>query len=324
MKYSFLFFSVLIFLCSTSCSSNKKNNVEKPTGNELIEEAQTIVPDSFALPSIPNSITQPNERSLYLSMHYWDRFDFKSEKLVNNEGITEQAFLDYINVLNYVPKDNVKPSLAYTIKKAEADSAMFAYFVSLFDKYLHHPNSPFRNEEFYIPALELEIASPLLSDVDKSKYQFQLEMALKNRVGQNATDFTYTLASGTKSNLYSLKSEYVLLFFFDPDCHSCEAAIAQFRNSQIINNLLGMNMPGSTILTILSVDPLGDINEWKKNLKKLPDNWIKSYDAGKVIINKNLYDIPAYPTIYLLDKDKKVVLKDVSADLVERFFANHQ
>ena len=34
-----------------------------------------------------------------------------------------------------------------------------------------------------------------------------------------------------------------------------------------------------------------------------------------------LYDIKAIPTIYLLDSDKKVILKDCSLEAVESFFS---
>jgi hypothetical protein len=39
------------------------------------------------------------------------------------------------------------------------------------------------------------------------------------------------------------------------------------------------------------------------------------------ITRERLYDIKAIPTIYLLDSDKKVLLKDSSIEAVESFFS---
>ena len=37
-------------------------------------------------------------------------------------------------------------------------------------------------------------------------------------------------------------------------------------------------------------------------------DWIHGYDKGMEIMRKRLYDIKAFPTLYLLDSDKNVIL----------------
>lgn len=316
-----IYIPIMVLFIVASCTSSKKTQADVFASEEHTLDQQGIVPDTFVLPAIPATITQPNARSEYLSMHFWDRFDFKNRELIDRTNITEQALVDYINVLNYIPQDKVPQSIAYTLKKAEADSAVYLYFTTLFDKYLYNPNSPFRNEEFYIPVLENAIKSPMLSDANKSKYDFQLEMARKNRVGEKAADFSYTLASGHKARLHAIASEYLLMLFIDPDCETCKTAVEHLNQSQAIKNALSMNSPGRTMLSIITIYPDGNVGEWKAHLKSLPDKWINAYDAEMDITKKKRYEIKAYPTIYLLDKDKKVILKDATAEMAESFFA---
>ncbi len=38
--------------------------------------------------------------------------------------------------------------------------------------------------------------------------------------------------------------------------------------------------------------------------------WINGYDKELTVLERELYDLKAMPTLYLLDKDKKVLLKD--------------
>ncbi|MGI6046713.1 MAG: DUF5106 domain-containing protein [Petrimonas sp.] len=320
-RYSlYLFFTVVALVIVFSCSSSKKAQSDVSEEDSPIR-TQIIVPDTFVLPDIPAEITNSEARAVYLMMHYWDRFDFTDEKLTQRPEITEQAFVDYINILSYVPLEKAKESLNYTLKKAEANNAMYVYFGSLFDKYFYGANSPFRNEEFYILILQELVKSDFLSDTDKSKYQLQLELAMKNRVGQTANDFSYTLASGQTQKLHSIRSEYLLLMFSNPECSTCTAVTNALTKSVAINRAFSMNSPTRRMITILTVYPDADIDEWTSYLSQMPSNWVHSYDKGMVITKQKLYDVKAIPTLYLLDKDKKVILKDTSIEAIESFFS---
>jgi len=321
MKSLYTYFFLFFVLGVTACSSSRKalSDVEpKRTGLST----QIVSENIFHLPQIPDEITSSEERGKFLVMHYWDRFDFSNERLISRPEITEQAFVDYIHILqNYVPLEDAKKSLHYTLNKMKENDAMHAYFASLFEKYLYEPNSPFRNEEFYLVVLKQLTKSSSLSKAEKSKYKFQLSMVKKNRIGKKATNFNYTLASGETLSLYSIKSDYLLLIFFDPECSTCDAVIRQIKESESINNAMKMNSPTRTMLTILTVYPGENINEWFDYLPQLPAEWVNAYDQGMVITKKNLYDINAYPILYLLDKNKKVILKDSSLEAVEGFFS---
>lgn len=303
-----------------ACTSSKKTQTDA-SQEEIEAKLQTIVPDTFVLPEIPGTIANADDRAKYLVMHFWDRFDFGNRELIQKPHITEQAFVDYINILTYVPAQSVDESVVYTLEKAEADSSMYFHFVSLFEKYFYDPNSPFRNEAFYIPVLRQVVKSEVLTPEMKSPYEFQLEMAGKNNVGQMANDFRYTLVSGHSSNLYSIKSEYILLMFSNPECSTCMSVTSQLNQSVAIQGALSRNSQGRTMLTIMTLYPDNNIDEWRSHLSELPPDWLHTYDNGMEITHKKLYDIKAIPTLYLLDKNKKVILKDTSVGAIESFFS---
>ena len=73
-------------------------------------------------------------------------------------------------------------------------------------------------------------------------------------------------------------------------------------------------------IKILTVYPDDDISLWRERLSELSPNWINAYDKGQVLTYKSLYDLSSIPSFYLLNKDKKVLLKDVLFELRE--FAN--
>ena len=59
----------------------------------------------------------------------------------------------------------------------------------------------------------------------------------------------------------------------------------------------------------------GDTEVWKKYLNGMPGNWVIGEDK-MAVKDRAIYDLKAMPTIYLLDKNKKVLLKDAPYALI--------
>ena len=269
---------------------------------------------TFEMVSVPSVITEPEERAVYLVTHYWDKFDFTDTTLIHLPEIAEQAASNYIDMMKYVPPATATSSIKNMMNKAAVDSTMFAYFAGLYEKYLYDPNSPMRDESLYIPVLEAILEAPVFDDVYKIRPAHLLEVALKNRIGEPATDFTYTLADGKKGTLYHVKADYLLLFFYNPDCHACKEITDQLAASPVVNAYIKNNK-----LKILAVYPDEDLDAWKNHISYMPVGWINSYDSTISLKNDEIYDLKAIPTLYLLDKDKKVILKDVTFNQIENY-----
>lgn len=256
-------------------------------------------------------LNTPELRADFLIRHYWDNVNFADTNYIHHPDITEQAWADYCDILNHVPLKTAQEVMKETIQKTEVERKMFDHITELADKYLYDPNSPLRNEEFYIPVLEAMVASPILSETEKIRPQARLELAQKNRVGTKALDFTYTLASGAQGTLYQIKSDYTLLFINNPGCHACTETIEALKSIPMLSELIKKKK-----LTILSLYPDEELDEWRKHLSEFPTEWINGYDKSFTIKTKNLYDLKAIPTLYLLDANKKVLLKDATAQAI--------
>ena len=313
----FILFAGLTLFSSLSCSSSKKSGTE----SRETYGTETVVPDTFVFPQVPEALTDPDERAQYLIRHIWDSFDFADSGLTKTPAITDQAYVDYIHLLSIHPAGESAESLLQTLRRAEADTVMYRYFVSLMEKYFYDPNSPFRNEEHFIPVLKVITGSRLLEDAERSRYNFLLEMTLLNRVGDKANNFTFTLPSGESGALYDIKSQYLLLIFSNPGCPTCEAVTRRLDSSAPLNKALALNSPTRSMLTILTIYPDSDLEEWRAYLPQMPQQWLHGYDPGMAITRRRLYDVKAIPTIYLLDSDKTVILKDTSIEAVESFFS---
>lgn len=312
MKTIINFLSALCILLLCSC---KSGNATGQSNNDVPQD--TLI--SFTLPAIPQMMTDPEQRAEFLVKHYWDSVNFADTNCIHHPEIIEQAWSDYCNILNYVPLKTAQEAICKTIEQTTVDKKVFTYFTDLADKYLYDPNSPLRNEEFYIPVLQAMIASPILSDTEKIRPQARLELAQKNRIGTKALNFTYTLASGAQGTLYQLKADYILLFINNPGCQACSDMIEGLKNAPIVNQLLKEKK-----LILLSIYPDEELDDWKKHLDEFPKEWINGYDKTFAIKEQQLYDLKAIPTLYLLNKEKTVLLKDATAQAIEEYLIMKQ
>lgn len=285
--------AALVVACGQRNKSNSSTTDSKPT-TEL----------SFPNISVPEMLPA-GDRAKYLAEHFWDQFDFRDTTFCNQPDITEQAYANYLDILRYVEPTVAAQSVGALMKSAEVDSTMFDYFVSLTDKYLYDPNSPFRNDELLIPALEAMVASPMLDEAEKIRPQSQLDMAQKNRIGQKANDFRYTLHDGSAGRMYSIEAEYLIIFINNPDCPACKAIREQICASPMLSEMIERG-----VMKVLAIYPDEDITAWLNYRHNIPASWINSYDKQLRLRDEELYDLKAIPSLYLLDSEKRVMLKD--------------
>ncbi|MDR1602154.1 MAG: thioredoxin family protein [Tannerella sp.] len=129
---------------------------------------------------------------------------------------------------------------------------------------------------------------------------------------EQANDFICTLASGEEIRMYSLRAEALLLCFYDPSCEDCHALMKRLDASPVIERLSGAKK-----LLLLAVYPEEDATLWMANSSHVPAGWINGYDPEVKIILDNLYDFARLPALYLLDGEKRFLLKDATADEIE-------
>ena len=273
----------------------------------------------FIHPVPPPIITTDYERGRFPVNHYWDEFNFTDTTYIHLPEILEQTFSDYIYFLNNaVDVKAAHASISNTLLRTNADSTgrMSEYMVSLFDKYLYDTHSPFRREELFFPVVEYILEDSTTSYVERVRNEDRLSVMNKNREGSVATDFTYMASTGRTGRLHDIKSNYIMLLFYNPDCHTCSDMIKGIEASPFISHMIYHGL-----VKVVLHYPGNDLSLWHDYSQDIPTSWINGYcNYGNV--KGSLYDFVAMPTLFLLDKDKRILLKDVSLIMVETYLKN--
>lgn len=286
-------------------------------GNSKKAESFTALPFPDVVP--PAMLDNPAVRAEYMALHWWDGITDPSRTypcdtaLVSGVslGDVEQKMANWTNVLNMVEISVVDKSLgrlyerAAACEKKDTSSNIFETFVMLVDKYLYDPNSPLRNEDHYAFFASRLAGSELVEQVMKDKYARQVRLAALNKVGTKAADFRFADKMGRMRRLYDIKSELVLLFFSNPGCAACKDIIDVLNNDPVISELIA-----DGTMKVLNIYIDEDLNAWRSYMPIYPETWYNGFDPDLVIRGETLYNIRAIPSLYLLDRDKTVIMKD--------------
>lgn len=266
----------------------------------------------FVLPTIPETITQPEQRADYLALHYWENLDMADQQMVESDN-TQLAFANFISILPY--SEHRGKAFANLWAKSYPYRDAFYHMLHLAEQYLYDVGSPQRNEEYYIEALEAIAESADINDIDKISVIAQLELLKRNRIGDIASDFKFVDKQGEEHTLSEYRAEYLLLLFTSADCEDCK----RLKRDIDANTRLWMMLRRGT-LAIVAITITDDESAWMATTT--PERWIEGWDKAQLLESSAIYDLTTKPRLYLLDRDHKVVLKNTTPIQVEEYISN--
>ena len=187
--------------------------------------------------------------------------------------------------------------LAATDENSSLERLRFA------EEHFASPSDSLHNEEAYIAALLDVINDSTLDKSEKVRPRFLLESAMKNRIGTLAADLELTTPDGNTCHLHELDSVLTLVFFNSPDCGSCQINKERLDTIQVINDYIN-----SGLLQIVAIYPYDDRELWCD--AHYPTNMLNFWNEDQAIYNDDVYELPCMPVYYLLNRDKKVLIKN--------------
>ncbi len=171
---------------------------------------------------------------------------------------------------------------------------------------LGNPESDQYDEDKFCEVLRRALSSDLLNEADKMRATYRIEIASKNRPGTTVSDFRFDTRSGESLTLLGLEtSKPIVLLFYDPDCDHCVQTIARLQQTDIPAN--------AEIVAIYAED---DRDRWEETNSLLPEDWTVGF-AVDPIQDEETYIFLTSPTLYLLDPQKTILLKDTTLPAIE-------
>jgi len=194
-------------------------------------------------------------------------------------------------------KEMFRFTLWYLTKTYGGSKNMYSdlIFVHLVEKYY------MTNQAFWVTPIELD------KIINKAKESRHL------MIGETAPNLIMQDTSDQIVDLHSIKVNYTLLFFWDPDCDHCLLEVpklVKFYNEA--KESLG--------LEVYAVSTDTDYDRWKKFIRENKLKWYNVTDKYNQTNFREIYDVITTPDIFLVDKDKKIIIKGLDADQTIKFF----
>ncbi len=232
-----------------------------------------------------------------------------SEYGARSKAVQAARFEQFAAALSEATPERARAMQDSVLAEASRDSAAWRNLLEMEEHFFFDPNSPWRDEELYLPVAEAMLVSPHSSQTEREHAAWLLQRLTLNRPGEQAADFEFQTPTGRRTSLYAeiekRRPQRTLLFFSNPGCQNCKEITEALDRDLFIQQQLS---EGS--LLVISVYPDADIQAWLDYLPNYPEEWVCGCDPDQVLNSDTRYWLRAIPSLYLLDGQKRVVLKD--------------
>lgn len=278
------------------------------TGKLIREYPNTLatrIIKSRTLPDVDFEM-KPEEKKNYLKTHYFDHVDFGDTLLLYTNVISSKA-VDFIKL--YLDRNLDKPAQdkAYCqavdtlMAKSRKSNRMYNYIRS----YILAGFEKLDNEELMGYILEKYPETDRCEDDKQTKnIRLRIEGSKKLPVGGVAPVLKTMDVEGSMVTYDQVKTDYTLLIFWASWCPHCQQILPRIRNIYDSQN------PKKIEIIAFSIDTVK--KDWVNFIKNNDLKWINCSDLkgwnSKTALDYYIY---ATPTMFLLDRNRKIVAKPI-------------
>ncbi len=269
---------------------------------------------------IPDSISKSTDSTAayrYFRNHYWDFFDLKDARLLHTPMFSKKVD-QYFDQLVVVHPDSVIAAIDEVIALARPSQEVVSWLVWHFIAEYQNPDY-MGFDVVFIHLADQYFQKEEIINATASVTQNIIDRANKMRpltLGSPAPNLILIDTIGNYQSFTSLTNDFLLLFFWDYDCGVCKKEIASLKTL--------MTDTGFDI-GVFAINVNADLEKWKLGIIENGFIWTNVNGTRSVTQDfHDLYDTHGTPAIFLLDKERKIIAKQLSIDQVDGFIKNYE
>ncbi len=252
--------------------------------------------------------------------HYWDGISFMDDRIIRTPFFVKKLERYYHEVMSPDP-DSIIQDIDYKLLLARSAPEMFKYMLNwVTDEYI---NPKYMGQDAVFVHLfekyHSKGVSSWLNEKQMEAISRRAYMLMSNLIGETAANLDMLTYDDKPTSLYNLNADYTVICFWDPHCGHCKEEIPRldsiYRASWKNHNV--------KIFAVLTPEKNKNVHEdWVSFIKeKGLGEWTHVYKtkemeeadyAAQKPSFRQLYDITSTPTVYLLDKEKRIIGKKLT------------
>ncbi len=253
----------------------------------------------------------------YYKAHYWDGVTFMDERVARTPFFLPKLERYYREIIPQSSDSIIKES-TYQLLLARTAPEMYKLLLNwLTDEYIYPKYMGL--DAVFVHLFEKYHSKGVSYWLKESQHQIisrRAYMLMANLIGEKAANLEMLDQNNQPISLYQVQGDYTVVCFWDPTCGHCKEELPKldsiYRSEWKQHNV--------KMFSMLSAEDKDDMVQlWKKYIDehKLAE-WAHAYQtkamkAKEEADNKagfhQLYDITITPTLYLLDKEKRIIGK---------------
>lgn len=267
----------------------------------------------FNGPDVPDDVA---DKALYYRQHYWDGVDFSDHSLVYTPDLFNKLNYYFFGLLYYSETDTVTRYADRLFERIGNDSLMMRYVMDfIMPKYYRSTKNIgwdatwcYLVRQYYLTG-KCPWASQSELNNKQQSVEF-LEQSLIGAIGKELYMADTNQSPDPKDWISSHRfpQKYVILWFWDPDCHHCQEQTATLKT--LYDSL---SATGNKVFEVYAVGYEADVAKWKKYVREHELPFVNVGGPNVNIDYQVAYNVHGAPTMIILNEERRIIMNKVLA-----------
>lgn len=302
--------------------NNYRDGIISKNPNSMLAALLTSMKEPVVLNTHPITRRDSADNYQYYKNHYWDGITFMDARIIRTPFFLPKIERYFRQVVSPAPDSTIKDA-EYLLLLSRSSPEMYQFLLNwLTDEYI---NPKYMGQDAVFVHLfekyHSKGVSNWLNEKQLAAISNRAYMVMSNLIGKQAANLEMVNTTGVSTPLYNVASTYTVIVFWDPTCGHCRTEIPKLDSLYEAR----WKKEGVKIYAVLA--EVHEKEKWKDFIEQQHlQDWINVYEpeeqkkaneAAKKPSYKQLYDVIQTPTLYLLDKDKRIIAKKLTLDQLD-------
>ena len=268
----------------------------------------------FRNDELPDNLPDDNAKAAYFRTHYWDKIDLTDHSLIYTPQLFDKMNYYFFGLLYYQHADTITRCAERLLDRVADDSTMLRYFLDfVLPKYERATKNVGWDQVFVnlVQNYYLQGKCPWATEADLYSKRNTIEYLSHSLIGAMGQELFMADTNQQSDARYWISSHrcperYVILWFWDPDCHHC-----QEQSAELASLVDSLDAIGQRRFQVYAIGYEADVAKWKRYLREHHMPFVNVGGSNVNIDYQEAYNVHSAPTMIVLDADRRVIMNKV-------------
>ncbi len=279
----------------------------------------------FEVPEIKdkNGEVDQEARAAYYRTHYWDNMDLSDGRMIFMPVFPSKVKEYFEKVMQYQEVDTINKYIDLTLDKC-TDTTIYQYMVNYLSLYYESSKNIGYDGVFVHIAKNNQLQGKCfwMDEELIGKYRKRVERLEPLLIGQHAPELIIPDTNDNWHSSHALPKEYVIIWFFDPDCHECRRETKKLR--ALYDSLQTI---GTRNFDVFAIANDCTPERWVRYVREEGHPWlVVGGNKGNIdyLEAYNTYET-GNPTMFILNKKRDIICnKRIPINMIPTFLEQYE